>query len=214
MQLDGNVNRLLSRVLALHANPKAKATLDILWAGASKMVDINGGCTCVISDTEDHISSAAQSSYSAGSSVSGLQTPQYPGDVNQALIELGSTVCKVREPDCGSCPIQPWCSAFTRSAAADGHAVTYSVMGAFNSVDIPQPAVIDIEDTCRLCEPVASFEGVTSYPMKVDRKKAREELDIVNVLEWRSRIDPRDRQFLLVRRPEGGTSIRTRHCEC
>lgn len=31
MQLDGNVNRLLSRVLALHASPKAKQTLDILW---------------------------------------------------------------------------------------------------------------------------------------------------------------------------------------
>jgi len=30
-QLDGNVHRLLSRVLALHAPPKAKATLDILW---------------------------------------------------------------------------------------------------------------------------------------------------------------------------------------
>jgi A/G-specific adenine glycosylase len=31
LQLDGNVHRLLSRVLALHASPKAKATLDLLW---------------------------------------------------------------------------------------------------------------------------------------------------------------------------------------
>lgn len=37
-QLDGNVNRLLSRFLALHAPPKAKATLDILWNAASAMV--------------------------------------------------------------------------------------------------------------------------------------------------------------------------------
>jgi A/G-specific adenine glycosylase len=29
----------MSRVLALHANPKAKSTLDILWAGAKTMVD-------------------------------------------------------------------------------------------------------------------------------------------------------------------------------
>lgn len=39
--------------------------------------------------------------------------------------------------------------------------------------------------------------------MKANKKKAREELDIVNVVEWRSGSD-RDRQFMLVRRPEGG----------
>lgn len=38
LQLDGNVNRLLSRVLALHSNPKSKTTLDTLWAGAEAMV--------------------------------------------------------------------------------------------------------------------------------------------------------------------------------
>lgn len=35
-----------------------------------------------------------------------------PGDLNQALIELGSTVCKVRDPACGSCPLQKWCAAY------------------------------------------------------------------------------------------------------
>lgn len=44
---------------------------------------------------------------------------------------------------------------------------------------------------------------VTIYPMKVERKKAREELDSVNVIEWRT-PDDRERLFLLVRRPEGG----------
>jgi hypothetical protein len=42
---------------------------------------------------------------------------------------------------------------------------------------------------------------VTAYPMKAERKKAREELDIVNVVEWQSE---KERFFLLVRRPEGG----------
>lgn len=37
-QLDGNVNRLLSRVLALYANPKGKSTLYVLWAGATAMI--------------------------------------------------------------------------------------------------------------------------------------------------------------------------------
>ena len=34
------------------------------------------------------------------------------GDVNQALIELGSTVCKPRDPDCNGCPLQQWCHAY------------------------------------------------------------------------------------------------------
>ena len=34
------------------------------------------------------------------------------GDVNQALIELGSTVCKPRDPDCHGCPLQRWCRAY------------------------------------------------------------------------------------------------------
>ena len=76
-QLDGNVHRLLSRVLALHAAPKAKQTLDILWAGAAALV----------------------------------KDADRPGDLNQALIELGSTVCKVRDPSCDSCPLQRWCAA-------------------------------------------------------------------------------------------------------
>lgn len=39
--------------------------------------------------------------------------------------------------------------------------------------------------------------------MKVERKKARKELDSVNVIEWRTR-DKLKRWFILVRRPEGG----------
>jgi A/G-specific adenine glycosylase len=39
--------------------------------------------------------------------------------------------------------------------------------------------------------------------MKVERKKQREELNIVSVVEWRSGDD---RWFLLTRRPEGGSS--------
>lgn len=41
-----------------------------------------------------------------------------------------------------------------------------------------------------------------AYPMKVEKKKARAELDIVSVVEWRLKDD---RQFLLVRRPNQGS---------
>jgi A/G-specific adenine glycosylase len=65
----------------------------------------------------------------------------------------------------------------------------------------PQTLPTDIEDLCSICEPLTDDTSVTAYPMKANKKKAREELDIVNVVEWRSGSD---RQFMLVRRPEGG----------
>jgi A/G-specific adenine glycosylase len=39
-----------------------------------------------------------------------LVDPQQPGDSNQAMMELGATVCLPRNPLCLSCPIQPWCA--------------------------------------------------------------------------------------------------------
>lgn len=39
--------------------------------------------------------------------------PARPGDYNQALMELGRTVCKPRHPLCADCPIRAYCAAFT-----------------------------------------------------------------------------------------------------
>ena len=35
-----------------------------------------------------------------------------PGQHNQAMMELGATVCKPRRPQCASCPVQKFCLAF------------------------------------------------------------------------------------------------------
>jgi A/G-specific adenine glycosylase len=35
-----------------------------------------------------------------------------PGDVNQAVMELGATVCTPRNPRCGHCPVRDLCAAF------------------------------------------------------------------------------------------------------
>jgi A/G-specific adenine glycosylase len=43
---------------------------------------------------------------------------QRPGDYNQALMELGRTICKPRAPLCGECPIQSHCLAFARGTQA------------------------------------------------------------------------------------------------
>jgi len=34
-----------------------------------------------------------------------------PGDFNQAMMELGATVCLPREPRCLACPVRQWCAA-------------------------------------------------------------------------------------------------------
>lgn len=40
-----------------------------------------------------------------------LVDPARPGDWNQALMELGATVCTSRAPACSDCPLSPWCAA-------------------------------------------------------------------------------------------------------
>ncbi|KZV72975.1 DNA glycosylase [Peniophora sp. CONT] len=156
--LDGNVTRLMSRVLAVHAPPKSKQTLDTLWQGAADLVH---GC-------------------------------EQAGMLNQALIELGATICKPREPSCGDCPVKSWCTAYSIAQKEQDLA--------------PLP---DIEDACTQCVSIprsgsASKPQVTAYPMAVVRKKQREETDAVFVLEWRSTDDGAERLFLLVKRPNTG----------
>ena len=41
-----------------------------------------------------------------------LLDPGRPGDSNQALMELGSLVCRRGRPDCAACPLAPGCQAF------------------------------------------------------------------------------------------------------
>jgi A/G-specific adenine glycosylase len=43
--------------------------------------------------------------------VRGLMENQPPGEVNEALMELGATVCTPAEPDCNRCPFEPACEA-------------------------------------------------------------------------------------------------------
>ncbi|MEX0890508.1 MAG: A/G-specific adenine glycosylase [Balneolaceae bacterium] len=44
--------------------------------------------------------------------------PERPGDFNQALMELGATVCRPSSPDCSSCPLKAHCLSY-RTASTD-----------------------------------------------------------------------------------------------
>jgi A/G-specific adenine glycosylase len=111
-QVDGNVTRVLSRLVALHAPVAAKATTSFVWALADVLVPPQA--------TEDEPSPLG--------SVGGLNKP---GAWNQALMELGATVCTPKNPKCEECPLNEECLAFaevsgrTKLPFVDGRALSY-----------------------------------------------------------------------------------------
>ncbi len=80
--VDGNVARVLCRVLAIDEPPERGATRARLWQQAERLV----------------------------------QGPR-PGALNQALMELGATLCSKRAPRCAACPLRPWCRAHAQGRA-------------------------------------------------------------------------------------------------
>jgi len=74
--MDGNVERVLARVLALGEAPQAGAPRRKLHAAAAELLDA-----------------------------------RRPGDSNQALMELGATLCTPRRPKCLLCPLLAGCRA-------------------------------------------------------------------------------------------------------
>jgi A/G-specific adenine glycosylase len=79
--LDGNVERVLARCLALREDPRAAGGRRQLLAAAAELLD-----------------------------------SRRPGDSNQALMEIGATICLPRRPRCLLCPLRPGCRA---AAAGD-----------------------------------------------------------------------------------------------
>lgn len=81
--LDGNVIRVLTRWHALSGDPKEKRLNALLWERARECVE---------------------AAHATG-------RPSACSHLNQALMELGATVCLPREPRCGSCPVREACRA-------------------------------------------------------------------------------------------------------
>lgn len=111
--LDGNVARVLSRQLGLYIDVKEKKSSDLLWGVADQLIK--------------EVARHPDVEFSA-----------VPGQWNQALMELGSTICTPR-PRCDDCPIQKTCRAHS-----EGVALSESRQS--------KAAIPDIEDACILCD--------------------------------------------------------------
>ncbi|NWZ20352.1 MUTYH glycosylase, partial [Asarcornis scutulata] len=115
-----------------------------------------------------------------------------PGDFNQALMELGATVCTPKAPLCGECPVKQHCRARLRK-----------LLGKL-------PPVPDVEDCgvgdCPLCPPAAepwdSSLGVTNFPRKAAKKQPRVEQTATCVLERKGCRGALE--YLIVQRPSSG----------
>jgi len=74
--LDGNVKRVISRLLCLDENGRTATSEKRLWEAAERLL-----------------------------------SRDRPGDFNQAMMELGATVCLPKSPGCGRCPVAKLCLA-------------------------------------------------------------------------------------------------------
>jgi A/G-specific adenine glycosylase len=80
--LDGNVKRVLARLIALD-RPPAKA-MTLLWDLSERVLDSG-----------------------------------HPRDFNQALMDLGATLCTRRQPSCWQCPWQRHCRAYNLNVQSE-----------------------------------------------------------------------------------------------
>jgi A/G-specific adenine glycosylase len=93
--LDGNVIRVLTRLFGIRANPRERATNDLLWKLAGDLVTV--AATLPLAPRPSSLVLSGPCSA-----------------LNQALMELGATVCSPRSPNCGQCPLRLDCVAHKR----------------------------------------------------------------------------------------------------
>ncbi|XP_060629368.2 adenine DNA glycosylase [Anolis sagrei] len=137
-----------------------------------------------------------------------LVDPIHPGDFNQAMMELGATVCTPKTPLCTECPVKQHCRAYHR-VEKDLVLSTERLLGKATSKYSHLP---DVEEcatatgSCSFClppsEPWDPNFGVANFPRKVTKKKPRIEHTATCVLQ-RRRIGG-ELEYLIVQRPSSG----------
>ncbi|KAF4552709.1 Adenine DNA glycosylase-like protein [Elsinoe fawcettii] len=120
--VDGNVARVLSRQIGLFADMKKKEVDTLIWDTARELVTSATRASSAADEEED--------------------LSDIPGRWNQALMELGSTICTPR-PKCSDCPVQSTCRVFSEA----------QLLTTKPDLSPPTP---DIEEACQLCDALPS----------------------------------------------------------
>lgn len=88
--LDGNVERVLTRLGAIDGDPRETGLKRSLWLTAGKFVEVAGQLPA------NHPAGLAGNCSA----------------LNQALMELGATLCSPQSPRCAACPVAKECQAY------------------------------------------------------------------------------------------------------
>ena len=77
-----------------------------------------------------------------------LLDPARPGAWNEAVMDLGATICTPKSPQCGACPLSPWCAARgsaqpTAYPAPKARPVVQEVHAVAVLIGTPQQAVLE-----------------------------------------------------------------------
>lgn len=127
------------------------------------------------------------------------------GDFNQAMMELGATLCTKANPNCSGCPIASQCAALAETKSKNWKD-DLSKWGRESTADGRGSGETDIEDLCSLCPPKATqATSVTKYPVKGAKKEKKKMTTFVSVLRWKASKDEGEKwNYLFKKRPEGG----------
>lgn len=139
--------------------------------------------------------------------------PTSPGDFNQALMDLGATICKPTSPSCAVCPLQQVCHAYilcnittNYSDTVDGSTDSVSSNGSCSSGTVKE--VLTSEQ-----KPLPA--SVTAFPYKVVKAKPKEFVFSVGVVSMTAaattacdRSGSDEHYYLFVRRPNTGLLAR------
>lgn len=120
-----------------------------------------------------------------------------PSSFNQGLMELGATVCTPRNPKCNACPLSSVCTAYSNEQAIIKRKQNIELKSNTNNDKDREEMELEIGDI----ESLLTTQAVVSYPRKVPKKKPRQVVLSVAVLET---IIGEEKKFLFVKRPNQG----------
>jgi A/G-specific adenine glycosylase len=151
--VDGNVQRVLSRFLAIRGDTKTPKSVGskLIWQQSAMLVEHAG---------------------------------DEPGTFNQALMELGATLCTPVKPSCGSCPVREAC----RAQRQYGQLKKASPFFKKRKAAVIESDVEDLPDICTICPteafalPVKKDFIESHYPLKIAKKQQRLEHALVVIV--------------------------------
>jgi len=136
-----------------------------------------------------------------------LVPSERPGDFNQAMMELGATICLPKNPKCKVCPVKEFCVAL--SQAESRSVVSKLKVKQEEQDDVQSDELTDIEDCTdflSLSTPWNPELGVMNYPQKMKKKEPKKEYVAVAVFELLSlgSKSSKSSAWLLTKRPDKG----------